>query len=150
MRSALREIIQETIRAFYDLCSFIKTRILIPCASAFEGFYEVWLDPIFFAFALFMVFPRWQQLLYASRDPMEGIAMIIGDMMVSSGYYIVFGLVFLAWIIGKGISRGHTIKRDKAILEAISKQGEAIKELTEEIRKDRNERKQHSNTTPKL
>ena len=103
--------------------------------SVFGWFEGIFFEPIFFAFALFIIFEHVQHIInQADYATLGGWWEVLKMDIAQSPYiYVVFGLLFLWWVYYKVRCLRGEKRRDEAIKQAV-KDGikEAITELKEE------------------
>lgn len=94
---------------------------------------DIFIEPLAFAFAVLLVLTRFQIGIEQSENLQEFSVWLGGDMLDHPLTYIVFGVLFVIWVIFK-IIRIHSESNDR---QQLSKD---IRELIDEIRKERDER----------
>ena len=103
--------------------------------ALWDLFVDIYLDPLFFAFAVFILFTRIQFVMdfVATRPEYSFWVVLEADMHLTPALYIGFFAVFFLWAISKGI-RYRREKRDrKQLTDALQQMNTSITNLQQAI-----------------
>jgi hypothetical protein len=95
---------------------------------------EIIIEPILLAFGIFVIFPHWQTIynetIYGLNINLPKLWIALtGDIMNYLAPYLLFGIVFLGWILIKVFRFYYESKKEteeKELIKAIRKLTEAI------------------------